>query len=134
MQVEQTEEDRKKAEEIEAERAARLAKRKANLQAGDPAEAALHAGAAILLDASTEAARAGDAKRAAHLLALGKGLGYEIGLKRTGGGYLRAVRLCDPDPALERDALAEVGKAATAQAPKPKAAGGQRVAIGRAKA
>lgn len=130
MQAEQTEEDREKAE---AERAARLAKRKAALQADDPDEAALHVGAVILLDAATDAARGGDPKRAARLLALGKGLGYEIGLKRQGGGYLRAIRLCDPDPALEKDALAEVGKAATAQAQRPKA-GGQRVAIGRAKA
>lgn len=106
------------------------ADRKAALKAADPAEAARHAGAYILLDAATEAARAGDEKRAARLLALGKGLGYEIGIQRQGGGYLRAIRLCDPDPALERDALAEVGKAAMAQ-PKP---GGQRVAIGRAKA
>lgn len=107
--------------------------RKALLKADDPAEAALHAGAYILLDAATEAARAGDADRSGRLLALGRGLGYEIGIKRTGGGYLRAIRFCEPDPALERDALAEVGKAATAQAGKPKA-GGQRVAIGRAKA
>jgi hypothetical protein len=109
------------------------AARKAALKSGDPAEGARHAGAVILLDAATEAARAGDAKRAAHLLALGRGLGYEIGIKRTGGGYLRAIRLCDVAPDLEKDALAEVGKAATAQAGKPKA-GGQRVAIGRAKA
>lgn len=109
------------------------ADRKAALKAGDPAERARNGAALLLLDAATEAARAGNAAEQARFIALAKGIGYEIGLQRTGGGYLRAIRFAagDVDPAGEAAAMAEIGKIAL----RPKAAarpGEQRVAIGRA--